>query len=480
VPGVESSVRASRPADHVIVLFGARGDLARRKLLPGLFHLWTAGLMPEQFRIVGTGRKAISTDDFRAIAREAVKDVARANGGDRAARQFERTLTYAPSQAGDAKELTAAVEHASEEVGGEPCRLHYLSVPPGAFAGIAETLGEAGLAERSRVILEKPFGEDLASARRLNRLIHGLFDESQIFRIDHFLGKEAVQNVLALRFANGMFEPVWNHNHVDHVQIDAPETLSVSGREGFYEETGAFRDMIVTHLYQVLGFLAMEPPTSLDPAPLVDEQAKVFRSMLPLKPEDVVFGQYEGYREEEGVAPDSTTETFAAVRCEIDNWRWAGVPFFMRTGKRMATRRQVVTIAFREPPRRMFDMETSAGDGHDGLVFDLADPGGISAQFWAKLPGPTMRLGRARMSFSFADSFGTDRALEAYERLIHDAMLGDRTLFTRADGIERTWEVSQPVLDADVPVLPYAPGSWGPDAVRDLIAPRLWRLPEGS
>jgi glucose-6-phosphate 1-dehydrogenase len=330
------------------------------------------------------------------------------------------------------------------------------------------------------VILEKPFGEDLASARRLNRLIHGLFDESQIFRIDHFLGKEAVQNVLALRFANGMFEPVWNHNHVDHVQIDAPETLSVSGREGFYEETGAFRDMIVTHLYQVLGFLAMEPPTSLDPAPLVDEQAKVFRSMLPLKPEDVVFGQYEGYREEEGVAPDSTTETFAAVRCEIDNWRWAGVPFFMRTGKRMATRRQVVTIAFREPPRRMFDMETSAGDGHDGLVFDLADPGGISAQFWAKLPGPTMRLGRARMSFSFADSFGTDRALEAYERLIHDAMLGDRTLFTRADGIERTWEVSQPVLDADVPVLPYAPGSWGPDAVRDLIAPRQWRLPEGS
>jgi len=480
VPGVESSVRASRPADHVIVLFGARGDLARRKLLPGLFHLWTAGLMPEQFRIVGTGRKAISTDDFRALAREAVKDVARANGGDRAARQFERTLTYAPSQAGDAKELTAAVEHASAEVGGEPCRLHYLSVPPGAFAGIAETLGEAGLAERSRVILEKPFGEDLASARRLNRLIHGLFDESQIFRIDHFLGKEAVQNVLALRFANGMFEPVWNHNHVDHVQIDAPETLSVSGREGFYEETGAFRDMIVTHLYQVLGFLAMEPPTSLDPAPLVDEQAKVFRSMLPLKPEDVVFGQYEGYREEEGVAPDSNTETFAAVRCEIDNWRWAGVPFFMRTGKRMATRRQVVTIAFREPPRRMFDMETSAGDGHDGLVFDLADPGGISAQFWAKLPGPTMRLGRARMSFSFADSFGTDRALEAYERLIHDAMLGDRTLFTRADGIERTWEVSQPVLDADVPVLPYAPGSWGPDAVRDLIAPRQWRLPEGS
>ena len=480
MPGVESSVRASRPADHVIVLFGARGDLARRKLLPGLFHLNQAGLMPERFRIVGTGRKAISTDDFRAIARDAVKDVARANGGARASREFERTLTYAPSQAGDATELTAAVERAGEEIGGDPCRLHYLSVPPAAFAGIAETLGEAGLADRSRVILEKPFGEDLPSARRLNRLIHGLFDESQIFRIDHFLGKEAVQNVLALRFANGMFEPVWNRDHIDHVQIDAPETLSVSGREGFYEETGAFRDMIVTHLFQVLGFLAMEPPTSLDPGPLVDEQAKVFRSMLPLDPEQVVFGQYEGYRDEEGVATDSTTETFAAARAEIDNWRWAGVPFYMRTGKRMATRRQVVTIAFREPPRRMFAMETTEGDGHDGLVFDLADPGGISAQFWAKLPGPTMRLGRARMSFSFADSFGTDRALEAYERLIHDAMLGDRTLFTRADGIERTWEVSQPVLDADVPVLPYAPGSWGPDAVRDLIAPRLWRLPEGS
>ena len=314
MPGVESSVRASRPADHVIVLFGARGDLARRKLLPGLFHLWTAGLMPEQFRIVGTGRKAISTDDFRAIAREAVKDVARANGGDRAARQFERTLTYAPSQAGDAKELTAAVEHASAEVGGEPCRLHYLSVPPGAFAGIAETLGEAGLAERSRVILEKPFGEDLASARRLNRLIHGLFDESQIFRIDHFLGKEAVQNVLALalrqRHVRARVEPQPHRPRPDRRARRARS----SRREGFYERPARFRDMIVTHLFQVLGFLAMEPPTSLDPAPLVDEQAKVFRSMLPLNPEDVVFGQYEGYREEEGVAPDSRTETFAAAR----------------------------------------------------------------------------------------------------------------------------------------------------------------------
>jgi glucose-6-phosphate 1-dehydrogenase len=468
-----------RPENHVVVLFGGRGDLARRKLLPGLFHLAEAGLMPESFRIIGTSRRGMDDDDYRALTREALQEF---GGGapphEAAWKAFAPTLSYARSAAGDAGELVAAVARAEEAIGGAPRRLHYLSVPPGASAGIARTLGETGLAERGRVILEKPFGHDLDSARELNALLHELFEESQVFRIDHFLGKEAVQNLLAMRFANGMFEPVWNKQHIDHVQIDVPEKLGVEGRADFYEETGAYRDMIVTHLFHLLGFVAMEPPTSLMSGPLNDEQTKVFRSMEPISPEDVVRGQYRGYREEEGVAADSDTETFVALRAHIENWRWSGVPFYLRTGKEMATKAQRLTIAFREPPRRMFPLPPAL-QGSDRLVFDLGDPGGIAADFWAKRPGPTMLLGRGRMRFSFEETFGTEGLLEAYERLIHDALLGDHTLFTRADGIERTWELSSPVFAYPPPIELYEPGSWGPEgALGELIAPRRWALPE--
>jgi glucose-6-phosphate 1-dehydrogenase len=381
-----------------------------------------------------------------------------------------------PSDAGSFEELADAVARAEEEIGGEPRRLHYLSVPPAAMAGIIQSLGESGLAERTRVIMEKPFGTDLASARALNEAVHSVLDESQIFRIDHFLGKETAQNVLALRFANGLFEPVWNRDHIDHVQIDVPETLSVSTRAGFYEGTGAFRDMVVTHLFQVLGFVAMEPPNTLSARALADEKHKVFEAMKPLDPARVVRGRYEGYLEHDGVAPDSQTETFVALEVEIDNWRWADVPFHLRTGKQLAEGRRVITIAFKEPPLRMF--ETRDGFGPNELVFEVAEPGAITANFLAKVPGPTLELGQARMEFRYEQSFCADNQLEAYERLIHDAMIGDGTLFNRAEGIERLWEVAAPLLESPPDVVPYTPGSWGPDAVHDLIAPRRWHLPE--
>jgi glucose-6-phosphate 1-dehydrogenase len=331
------------------------------------------------------------------------------------------------------------------------------------------------------VIIEKPFGTDLESARKLNGELQAVFDERAIYRIDHYLGREAVQNLLAMRFANGMFEPVWNRNHIDHVQIDIPETLSIEMRGSFYEETGAFRDMVVTHLFQVLGFVAMEPPTALDPKPLGLEREKVFDSMPPLRPENVVRGQYAGYREEEGVAEDSQAETFVAVKAFVDNWRWEGVPFYLRTGKHLAESKHVLTIAFAQPPRRMFPLncdEIVESFGRDHLSFELGEPGSISVSFLAKVPGPVIQLGEAHMQFSYADTFGGPAsALDPYERLIHDVMVGDRTLFTSSHAIERLWEISEPVLENPPPVQIYEPGSWGPEQSHRLIEPRRWHLP---
>jgi glucose-6-phosphate 1-dehydrogenase len=362
-----------------------------------------------------------------------------------------------------------------KEIGGKPRLLHYLSVPPKAAAGVIRELGVCGLTERARVILEKPFGVDLESARQLNEVVHSVFDESQIFRIDHFLGKESVQNILALRFANGMFEPVWNRDHVDHVQIDVPETLSVDQRATFYEETGAYRDMVVTHLFQVLGFVAMEPPTAITSEALMTEKRKVFETIEPIDLAHVVRGQYEGYRDIPGVAPDSNTDTFVAVTAAVDSWRWAGVPFYLRTGKCLRRDGHAITIGFREPPRHVFDLAPGVADPNL-LTFDLGDPGSIIASFLAKEPGATMRLGGARMTFEYADSFQSALALEAYERLLHDAMVGDRLLFTSAGAIERLWEISEPLLKSPPPVIPYRRGSWGPAEADALVAPRHWHL----
>ena len=343
---------------------------------------------------------------------------------------------------------------------------------------MVKTLADARLVERSRIIMEKPFGTNLASAQNLNSFLHTTFAEEQIFRIDHFLGKEAAQNILAFRFANGLFEPIWNRNHIDHVQIDVPETLSLDRRVGFYESTGAYRDMVVTHLFQVLAFMAMEPPTALEPRAISEEKNKVFRSMVPIKPSDVVRGQYLGYRDEAGVATDSETETFIALRCEIDNWRWAGVPFFLRTGKRMAEGARIISIAFREPPKSMFPAGSGVGaQGPDHLTFDLADASKLSLSFYGKRPGAGMKLDKLSLQFALHETGRQADVLEAYERLIHDAMSGDQTLFTSAEGIERVWDMSSALIDSPPPVRPYPIGSWGPNAMHQLIAPHAWRLP---
>jgi glucose-6-phosphate 1-dehydrogenase len=477
-PAAVSTERA--PEDHVIVLFGATGDLARRKLLPGIFHLAEVGLMPAAFRIVGAARRDVGEDGFRELARAAVEECGRRPPSPEAWDRFAESLRFVG--VGDGLDpLVGAVEQARAELDREARVLHYLSLPPQATRSTVRALGELGLGDGARAITEKPFGLNLTSARELNLCLLSVFAEEDIFRIDHYIGREAVQNLLALRFANGMFEPVWNRNHIDHVQIDVPETLSIGMRASFYEETGAFRDMIVTHLFQVLSFVAMEPPTSLEAKPLTLEREKVFDSISPLDPAGVVRGQYDGYRDEEGVAADSDTETFVALRAFVDNWRWDGVPFYLRSGKRLAENRHLLTVAFTQPPRRMFPLDceqVAESFGHDHLTFELGDPGSISASFLAKVPGPTMQLGEAHMRFSYADTFGgPERALDAYERLIHDVMLGDRTLFTGSDGIERLWEISDPPLADPPPVRDYPAGSWGPEEIDDLIAPRRWHLP---
>jgi glucose-6-phosphate 1-dehydrogenase len=458
----------------VIVLFGATGDLARRKLLPGIFHLFEAGLMPERFALIGAARSDLSEVEFVELAREAVCSSGRRPVEGESWNRFADSLGFASTGDGF-EQLDSAIATARNELR-DARLLHYLALPPAAAAGVIEDLGRAGLGEGARVIMEKPFGRDLASARELDALVHSVFDEEQVFRIDHYIGREAVQNLLALRFANGMFEPVWNRNHIDHVQIDVPETLSIEMRGGFYEETGAFRDMIVTHLFQVLSFVAMEPPVALNAKSLMTEREKVFEAMKTLEPGDVVRGQYAGYREEEGVAADSDTETFVALRAFVDNWRWEGVPFFLRSGKRLADTHHLLTVAFTEPPRRMFPIdctEVAEEYGHDHLSFELGDPGSISASFLAKVPGPKMQLGQAHMRFSYAD----ERALDAYERLIYDVMVGDRTLFTTSAAIERLWEVADPVVREPPPVEIYEPGSWGPEATDALLAPHRWHVP---
>jgi glucose-6-phosphate 1-dehydrogenase len=461
---------------QVVVLVGATGDLARRKLLPGLFHLATAGFIPG-CRIVAVSLEDLRTDAFREHARAAIGEffARKINQADWDA--FAHNIDYVPLGAGPAA-LQAAVAKAEASIGAECRRLHYLSVPPNAALSAVRLLGDAQLVDRARVVMEKPFGTDLASSRVLNGKLHEVFAEEQIYRIDHFLGKEPAQNILAFRFANGLFEPIWNRNFIDHVQIDVPETIGLGKRAGFYESTGAFRDMVVTHLFQILAFVGMEAPTSLAPAPISEEKNKVFRSILPIQPADVIRGQYHGYRGEDGVSPDSQTETFVALKCSIDNWRWAGVPFYLRTGKKMAEGQRIISIAFREPPKSMFPADSGVGaHGPDHLTFDLADASKMSLSFYGKRPGPGMQLDKLSLQFAMNDTTLIGDVLEAYERLILDAMRGDRTLFTTAEGIERLWEVSTPLLEAPPPVRPYATGSWGPNAIHQLIAPHAWRLP---
>ena len=415
--------------------------------------------------------------EFRSYAKDAIKTFGSNKPEGDGWNTFEHALSFVASGDEDAAALAAAVKEAESEIGGSVQRLLHLAVPPNAVVNLIKMLGEAGLNVKSRIICEKPFGTDLASARHLNDVILSTFDEVQVFRIDHFLGKESIDNILALRFANRLFEPLWNRDHIRFIQIDVTETLSIEGRGAFYEETGAFRDMIVSHLFQVLGFVCMEQPVSLEAGPLRDEVHKVFQTLQPINPAHVVRGQYEGYRKEPGVAKNSDTETFVALRADVENTRWKGVPIFLRSGKCLAQSRQLITIGFDEPVMRLFPVaKNERGWRGNKLVVDFADPGSIHAQFLAKEPGPRMHLDAAEMTFHYKDSFESAHRLEAYEHLILEAMLGNRSLFTRSDGINRLWEVAAPLLASPPPVETYAPGSWGPASAARIVEPIGWCL----
>jgi glucose-6-phosphate 1-dehydrogenase len=477
-PRASSSGNGERPGNRVLVLFGASGDLAARRLYPGFYRLFCEGMMPEDFRIIGSGRHSPGSDDeFREHVHEALRQ-GRCELDERW-EEFAERLSFVTSSAEDGQELAGAIEAAEREVGATSERLVYLSVPPGATLGMVRMLGASGIADGCSLVVEKPFGHDLASARELNAVLHEVVDESSIYRIDHFLGKEAAQNILALRFANGLLEPIWTRDHISYVQIDVPEAIDIQGRADFYEQTGAFRDMVVTHLLQILGIVALEPPARITAEALHIERTKLFDALRPVDPGRVVLGQYEGYRDEAGVDEDSRTETFAALEVRIDSWRWSGVPFYLRTGKALAQGRRTVTIGFTEAPLRMFPNNAGDYPGRPSeLIFELSDDPKVWFELHAKIPGPSLSLGTAALSLDIAEAFRGSSGLEAYERLLYDVMMGDHLLFTRSEQIERLWEVCAPVIEDPPEPLPYAKGSWGPEAAIEMPAPPGWRLPD--
>jgi glucose-6-phosphate 1-dehydrogenase len=458
------------PADQDLVVVGASGDLAARKLLPALYNLSREALLPRRGNIVGFATAQWNDDDFRAHAREVVAQHSRTGIDDAAFDAFARRLRYVCTDAG-LEALTSALQTDQ--------RLVYLAVPPSAFATLIAGLGSAGLADGSSVVIEKPFGHDLASARALNAALHKYFPEQRIFRIDHYLGKETVQNLLVFRFGNSIFERLWNRDCIEQVEITVAEQLGVEHRGAFYEETGAIRDIVQNHLFQLLSIVAMEPPSSFEAESLRDEKVKLLRAVRRIKPDEVIRGQYTagtidgqrvpGYTDEPGVAKGSTTETFAALRVHIDSWRWAGVPFLVRTGKRMARRETAVTLTFRAVPLHLFE-GTDAAPNNNRLSIRVQPDEGINLQFEAKRPGPAVITDPVSMDFSYGTSFKTSPP-EAYERLLHDALLGDHTLFIREDEVERGWAIVEDVLVHPAPVHPYPAGSWGPKEL-DRVARR--------
>ncbi|MBF4161063.1 glucose-6-phosphate dehydrogenase [Nocardioides acrostichi] len=458
---------------HVMVLFGATGDLAARKLFPGLYRLAVDGRMPTSYAVIGSGRHSPGTDEeFREQVRrgleKSVDDLDDAVADDLCSRVSFRT-----ADSDDGADLASAVHEAEQRIAdeagvevAETRRLLYLSIPPKAMQKMIGMLGHEGLVERARVVVEKPFGTDLASSRELDDAIKEVADEDQVFRIDHFIGKEAVQNILALRFANGLFEPAWNRGSIESVQIDVPEALGLEGRGSFYESTGALRDMVSTHLSQLLGFVALEDPGSFTERDLRDSKSAVFEAMRPLDPERCVFGQFVGYRDEKDVDPDSQVETLVALEVWVDNDRWRDVPFYLRTGKAMAEGRRTITIRFRDPESGIFG--PAPHESRNELVLELTDHPQVRVDLLGKKPGPDMELLEASMCLDYARAVPDGDPLEAYERLLLDVMRGDRSLFTRADEVDRIWQVCQPLLDQPPAAQPYEQGSWGPQAALDL------------
>jgi len=457
----------------VFVLFGATGDLAKRMVLPALYRLACEGLLPRQWRLVGDGRGDITHENFRARVHDALTEFGpKPEGKDWdsfAQRVFFAGGGFSPGSPG---RLPGVLGEARTSLGGSLQLVHYLAVPPVAFGGLTQALGQCGLARGARVIYEKPFGTSPASFRELDRVVHSVLDEQQVYRIDHFLGKEATQDLHLLRFANGSSAAYWNRGHVESVQIDVPETLGISNRAEFYDATGAVLDMLVTHLFQVAAEVAMEPPAALDGPGLQAAREQVISCFRALDPNEVVLGQFDGYRQVPGVDPRSGRDTFVAARLWIDNPRWQQVPFYLRTGKRMAASKQRISLILREPAGPLSGQLPRPGNV---LSFSLAGDGEIDLSLVAKKPGLALDLDVARASIPLASLHGAD-PMPPYVRLIHDVLLADRSLFTRPDGLAAVWQVAEPLLTSPPPIAPYPPGSWGPARARELIAPGQWLL----
>jgi glucose-6-phosphate 1-dehydrogenase len=464
---------AGDPGPTVFVLFGATGDLAGRMVLPAFYRLSREGLLPQQWRLVGNGRGDVAHEHFRARVRNAlagsgIKPVER-DWDAFAKRVFFAGGGFSTDSPGS---LLDVIGEARDSLGGDPQLVHYLAVPPAAFGGLTEALGQHGLSGDARVVYEKPFGTSGEDFRKLDRVVHSVLDEQQVYRIDHFLGKEATQDLHLLRFANGLFAACWDREHIESVQIDVPETLDISNRAQFYDATGAVLDMLVTHLFQVAAEVAMEPPASLGAADLQASREEVISCFRPLDPAEVVLGQFDGYRDVPGVDPQSNRDTFVAARLWIDSDRWRGVPFYLRTGKRMAASAQRVSLILREPQG---PLSGQLPRDANVLCFSLGGDGEIDLSLVTKKPGPALDLDVAHADIPLASLPGAD-PLPAYVRLIHDVLLGDRSLFTRPDGLASVWNVAEPLLSRPPQVRPYAPGSWGPVEARDLIAPGHWLL----
>jgi glucose-6-phosphate 1-dehydrogenase len=483
-----------RPEPCALVIFGASGDLTQRKLFPALYALAYRHLLPERFAVVGVARTKQTTRQFTLAMKKAVKEHARdpfrADVWQSLAAGVRYVSTEFDDDAGEDR-VGEALQQLDEERGTGGNRIHYLAVPPQAFETVVREIGERREREGFvRLIVEKPFGHDLASARRLSALLHRWFAEDEIFRIDHYLGKETVQNMLALRFANGIFEPIWNRQFIDHVQITVAESMGIEGRAGFYEQSGAIRDIFQNHLLQLLALTAMEPPSDFTADAVRNEKVKVLRSMHTPGPKSVVRGQYgagfaEGlevaaYRDEPGVATDSQTETYVAAKLYVDNWRWADTPFYVRAGKRLARRETTIAIQFQRAPHPPF--EEIAGDGlrPNVLLIHVQPDEGVSLGIGAKVPGAGMTIRTVHMDFLYGGAFRTGLP-EAYERLVLDAMLGDATLFTREDEVEEQWKLVDAITGAwgrDRPSFPnYEAGTWGPAAADELVHrdTRSWR-----